>query len=323
MSEWLKGQKLENYGQYVPSSLSVPEPLQESWQQFLQQPKRMGPSTHNALSRALLDFSNQLVPYLTEQRYAGRLIYSGGDDVLAYTNLWEWDSWLWDIRQCFRGAEDPQQEFKNQGDYWQWSSEKPNPPVAKRPLFTMGCKATISFGIAIAHHSVPLAIALENLWQAEAEAKEHYSPDPQIPAKDAVQVRVLYGNGNILAATAKFDILDRWRSLLNCKITAEASLTAALFEQAAYVWNQHPAPVVEAIDVWVRAFCDRRDLLNDKDNKDNDNAKVEFQKHLQEFLIAIWQTTPPQECDRAIENWLKLAAFVLRNRQIELKEGVA
>jgi len=24
-----------------------------------------------------------------------------GDDVLAYTNLWEWDNWLWDIRQCF------------------------------------------------------------------------------------------------------------------------------------------------------------------------------------------------------------------------------
>jgi len=316
MSEWLKGQKLENYGQYVPSSLSVPEPLQESWQQFLQQPKRMGPSTHNALSRALLDFSNQLVPYLTEQRYAGRLIYSGGDDVLAYTNLWEWDRWLWDIRQCFRGAEDPQQEFKSQGDYWQWSSEESNPPVAKRPLFTMGRKATISFGIVIAHHSVPLAIALENLWQAEAKAKEHHSPDPQTASKDAVQVRVLYGNGNILAATAKFDVLDRWRSLLNCKITAEASLSAALFEQAAYIWNQHPVPLLEAIDVWVQAFCDRRDLFDRVDD-----AKIKFQNHLTKFLVAIWQTTPPQECDRAIENWLKLAAFVLRNRQIKL--GVA
>ena len=44
--------------------------------------------SHSALGRALLDFSNQLVPYLTEERYAGRLIYGGGDDVLAYTNLW-------------------------------------------------------------------------------------------------------------------------------------------------------------------------------------------------------------------------------------------
>lgn len=41
----------------------------------------------------------------------------------------------------------------------------------------MGHKATISFGIVIAHHSVPMAIALDNLWEAEAQAKEHLSPD--------------------------------------------------------------------------------------------------------------------------------------------------
>jgi CRISPR/Cas system-associated protein Cas10 (large subunit of type III CRISPR-Cas system) len=37
----------------------------------------------------------------------------------------------------------------------------------------MGHKATISFGIVLAHHSVPLAIALENLWEAEDKAKKH------------------------------------------------------------------------------------------------------------------------------------------------------
>ena len=100
MSEWLKGKKLKNYRHYVPQALDDQQP---TFAEFLELPKRMGPSTHNALSRALLDFSNQLLPYLTEQRYAGRLIYGGGDDVLAYTNLWEWDRWLWDTRQCFRG----------------------------------------------------------------------------------------------------------------------------------------------------------------------------------------------------------------------------
>ncbi|MFM6843655.1 MAG: Cas10/Cmr2 second palm domain-containing protein, partial [Dolichospermum sp.] len=99
MSEWLKGTKMKNYGDYIPSTLSV---KLENFPEFLEIQKRMGPSTHSALSRALLDFSNQLVPYLTQNRYAGRLIYGGGDDVLAYTNLWEWDKWLWDIRQCFK-----------------------------------------------------------------------------------------------------------------------------------------------------------------------------------------------------------------------------
>jgi CRISPR-associated protein Cmr2 len=267
----------------------------------------MGPSTHSALSRALLDFSNQLVPYLTEQRYAGRLIYGGGDDVLAYTNLWEWDSWLWDIRECFRGSEDPGNEFVSQGDYWRWNQGKPPENLTSRPLFTMGSKATISFGIVIAHHSVPLAIALENLWAAEEGAKEHKSPNNQI--KDAVQIRILYGNGNILKCTAKFDIFNQWKTLLNIS----TDLESAIFEQAAEIWQQHPAPVIDAIAPWTKAFCDRRDVF-----KKDEAAKKHFQKSLAEFLQALKITTEEKSGDRQIQSWLKLAAFVLRNRKIEI-----
>jgi CRISPR-associated protein Cmr2 len=275
----------------------------------------MGPSTHNALSRALLDFSNQLAPYLTEQRYAGRLIYSGGDDVLAYTNLWEWDSWLWDIRECFRGAEDPekqrgQEEFESRGDYWRWLCDEPNPPVAKRPLFTMGHKATLSFGIVIAHHSVPLAIALENLWSAEASAKQHQYQESK---KDAVQVRVLFGNGNILKATSKFDVFNQWRTLLRQNTP---QIESGIFEQAAQLWSQHPAPTREAIALWTIAFCDRRDLF-----KDNKVAKQEFQKHLANFLQALSLTTPEKDRDDEIQNWLKLTAFLRRNRNIDINLG--
>ncbi len=170
MSEWLKGKHLRKYSDYVPDELkqrvdTCDADLAPSFRTFLDQPKRMGPATHNALSLALLDFSNQLVPYLTERRYAGRLIYSGGDDVLAYTNLWEWDSWLWDIRQCFKGDEDESREFKSEGDYWQWNSgdvpkdAEDRPSLALRPLFTMGHTASISFGTVIANQGVPLAIA--------------------------------------------------------------------------------------------------------------------------------------------------------------------
>ncbi len=90
---------------------------------------------------------------------------------LAYTNLWEWDNWLWDIRQCFKGAKDPHGEFSNNGDYWKFKGKSNQ--LVDRPLFTMGSEATISFGMVIAHHSVPLAIALESLWEAEDAAKKH------------------------------------------------------------------------------------------------------------------------------------------------------
>jgi len=325
MSEWLKGTKMNTYGKYVPDKLvakvresgdkerenqelqRLEKEVADLFIEFLNQTKRMGPSTHSALSRALLDFSNQLVPFLTERRYAGRLIYGGGDDVLAYTNLWEWDRWLWDIRECFRGQPDPKKEFDDQGDYWRWKDIAKIPDnLVARPLFTMGSKATISFGIVIAHHSVPLAIALESMWEAEAEAKEHESPDGKL--KDAVQVRVIYGNGNTLKATCKFDTFHLWQKLLSMP-----NLEPAIFEQAAIVWEQHPVPIPEAIKSWCEAFCDRREKLTD--NKDD------FLKALSEFLINLWNNTEKRSLDFDVQNWLKLAAFMLRKRDIKIGEN--
>jgi CRISPR-associated protein Cmr2 len=321
LSKWLKGTKLKKYRDYVPDKLiekaSADLELAPSFNEFLDEKKRMGPSTHAALSRALLDFSNQLVPYLTEQRYAGRLVYSGGDDVLAYTNLWEWDRWLWDVRECFRGKPDPAQKFGNGGDYWQW--QDPNPDhlpenLSKRPLFTMGGSATISFGIVIASQSVPLAIALEHMWEAEAGAKDHFCETlgKEHCKKNAVQVRVLYGNGNVLKATAKFEAFYLWRKLL------DIGLEPAMFEQAAQVWAQHPVPNETAIVAWTSAFSDRRDVFKDSGAGSINTAKQDFIDRMSKWLIKMCETNDRPTRDDEIGYWLKLAAFVLRKREIKL-----
>jgi CRISPR-associated protein len=349
MSEWLKGEKVGTYDQYVSSTL-IPLPklveLQELIDEergklgkltiaelasltdeqleqlvqprkitdFLELDKRMGPSNHNALSRALLDFSNQLVPYLTEKRYAGRLIYAGGDDVLAYTNLWEWDSWLWDIRQCFRGDRDPANDFKSAGDYWQWTDKSTTPAnITQRPLFTMGSNATISFGIVIAHQSVPLSIAIENLWAAESQAKEHQSEHSH--KKDAVQVRVMYQNGTILASTAKFAVFNHWQKLLQIvkRLEHKLKLDPLVFEQAATAWEQHPVPNIAAIKPWCRAFCNRRAVFGD-----DIVIQRRFEEVLGDFMTELIKQTQTSELNAEMRNWFKLAAFTLRCREIKL-----
>ncbi len=304
-------QELKKLGTAPPSEdCSKKQALYQSFQSFLTETKRMGPSTHAALSRALLDFSNQLVPYLTEHRYAGRLIYGGGDDVLAYTNLWEWDQWLWDIRQCFQGGTDPRREFDSKGDYWHWRGQtvptdrEGKALLSSRPLFTMGSRATISFGIVVAHQAVPLAIALQALWEAEAAAKEHHYANQK---KDAVQVRVLYANGNQLYCTCKFAVFRTWQALL------QAYDKPALFEQAALLWAQHPIPEPNAVSLWVRAFVERRDIF-----QGSENQKALFTQALSTFLATLW--AHEAHLDQEAVHWLKLAAFVHRNRTIPLRE---
>lgn len=305
MGKWLNGEKLKPYGDYMPKSPDAESvtPALEAFQTNVR--KRMGPSTHGAFSRALLDFSNQLVPHITEERYAGRLIYGGGDDVLAYTNLWEWDSWLWDIRECFRGEPDPNEGFKNTGRYWQVDDQyaETYPHLPERPLFTVGERASASFGVVVAHQSVPLAIALENLWAAEQGAKQYQCDDY---AKDAVQVRVLFGNGNILKATSRFPVFDHWRKLLDADLHVEASI----YEAAAQLWADHPVPDADSIVPWAHAFCQRREQLTEA----NQEA---FRDSLATYLRALFESTPPQQQLTQVQNWLKLAAFMLRNRTIK------
>ncbi|MEA5503673.1 type III-B CRISPR-associated protein Cas10/Cmr2 [Halotia wernerae UHCC 0503] len=91
MGDYVSGNKLEKYKSYIEED-AVNKNSQNFdhhlFNQFLDETnKRMGPATHVGLNRALLDFSNRLVPYLTEKRFCGRVIYSGGDDVMVVLPL--------------------------------------------------------------------------------------------------------------------------------------------------------------------------------------------------------------------------------------------
>ncbi|MGK7872773.1 MAG: type III-B CRISPR-associated protein Cas10/Cmr2 [Xenococcaceae cyanobacterium] len=213
----------------------------EETRPLLKTRKRMGPATHVGLNRALLDFSNRIVPYLTERRFCGRVIYSGGDDVMAVLPLEDLPEYLLSLRAAWCGKADPYLQdsdvpdvrFKAQEGYWQPQGDNlyglPN-----RPLFTMGEGATMSLGIVIAYKSVPLPTVLNALWEAEAErakkmqgvwAKKdcHCQRQPEIPPKDGLCFRVLYGSGNCLEALMKGHLLHQWWQFVNTSQRAELS----------------------------------------------------------------------------------------------------
>jgi CRISPR-associated protein Cmr2 len=203
MGRYVTGKKLKPYRDYLAAQatpyLTQPE---SPWQELLTLQKRMGPATHVGLNRALLDFSNGLVPYLTEQRYCGKVIYSGGDDVMAALPLEDLPEFLLSLRAAWQGAPDPGGDFRAEGGYW--IPQHPLPGLAERPYFTMGSGATMSMGIAIAHKSVPLPTVLEHIWQAEKERAK------KISGKDGLCFRVIYQSGNTLEALLKGSLLESW-----------------------------------------------------------------------------------------------------------------
>lgn len=214
MGDYVSGEKLKNYCCYINSDAidySNPEVNQSQWQDFFQTTKkRMGPATHVGLNRALLDFSNRLVPYITEQRFCGKVVYSGGDDVMSVLPLEDLPEYLRSLRAAWRGDPDPQGEFmmhpandNAKTGYWHMKSGT-SPGIPNRPLFTMGESATLSAGIIIAHKSVPLPTVLESLWKAESDRAK------KMPGKDGFCFRVIYGNGNELEALMSGTLLEKW-----------------------------------------------------------------------------------------------------------------
>lgn len=305
MGKYVSGSKLKNYGDYInKSAIDNSQIDPETWDNFCDKTKkRMGPATHVGLNRALLDFSNRLVPYLTERRFCGKVVYSGGDDVMAVLPLADLPEYLLSLRSAWCGENDPQGEFESRNSgYWHPIKDKNIKGLQQRPYFTMGEGATMSLGIVIAHKSVPLPTVLESLWTAEKERAKKLTgaswtvnpPSPQnlggnesensnkekeihsIPAKDGLCFRVIYGSGNTLEALMKGHLLEPWWDFISkCQKKGINDISPLLYRLAEDL-PRHAAITKNSklLSQAAKVICDRRD------EKLTDNLKTELAEWL-------------------------------------------
>jgi CRISPR-associated protein Cmr2 len=96
---------------------------------------------HRTISQALFQFSRQQVPDIVERQHLGRLVYAGGDDVLA----------LLPVPHVLSVAQQLQEAFGQ-----------------------ALAGGTLSAGVAIAHHLSPLQAVLDEARTAEQAAKNDY-----------------------------------------------------------------------------------------------------------------------------------------------------
>ncbi|MBI1240931.1 type III-B CRISPR-associated protein Cas10/Cmr2 [Umezakia ovalisporum] len=328
MGGYVNGRKLKKYEDYIIKDLVDKNHIrdEEAWEELLKNTrKRMGPATHVGLNRALLDFSNRLVPYIAEQRCCGRVIYSGGDDVMVALPLGDLPKFLRSLRAAWCGSQDPEGEFRCMGGYWQWNEKTPKPAdIPSRPLFTMGKEATMSLGVVIAHKSVPLPTVLEKLWSAEKDkAKKLLGGsigNKTISDKDGLCFQIIYGSGNTLEALMKGHLLESWWQLIQAiqnfkqvdfspilyrlaeELPRHADVTEndKLFRQVAEVVlhsrNQEvPENVKNALLTWLDeweewAFCIKQKNKNNQDDAlGNSPEDISMLLKFTAFLMSRWQ----------------------------------
>lgn len=124
---------------------------QTGWPDLLQKTRVIGPAVHGFITRALAHFAYEIVPWLVEDKHRARLIYVGGDDVLALASP----------ESVLNLAQDLQDHFSASfltGDRTQGYErlKKGAGPTSGRIIPMLGSHASLSAAIVIAHHKTPL-----------------------------------------------------------------------------------------------------------------------------------------------------------------------
>lgn len=165
------------------------------------------PGRHIAISQALNDFSTHLARHIVEDCCKGKLLYAGGDDVLALVAVDDLFDCMQLLRLAYSGiAPDAAMGLHEHiAGFDTGLTGKMKPGRARlllgqgfgylsgrdggvgRLMTLMGHKATASMGAVVAHHSAPLGMVLRELRASESRAKNS--------GRDAFCLRLLKRGG--------------------------------------------------------------------------------------------------------------------------------
>lgn len=144
--------------------------------QLLAAPRPASPAYHAALSGAMNSFALEVARWVVEELFYGRLIYSGGDDVLAMVTVDDLLPCLFALRCAFSGIvpggekEAVEELYRHLGTRL-GDIGKGHVKVHDRLYRMLGGRVTASAGAVVAHHMAPLQAVLRRLREAEKAAK--------------------------------------------------------------------------------------------------------------------------------------------------------
>lgn len=165
---------------------------------YMKSPRPASPARHAAISGVLNDFSTHVARHLIEDVFKGKLLYAGGDDVLAMVSLDDLLPAMLLLRAAYSGVGDLSGV---PGDVAMKGLQlgKGFVRLDGRLMPMMGSRATASMGAVVAHHQAPLSHVLRELRSAEKRAKEHKDH-----GRNAFCLRVMKRSGGEVGVTSRF-----------------------------------------------------------------------------------------------------------------------
>ncbi len=199
------------------------------------QARAISPNRHLAISGALNDFSQTVVRHVVEDEHLGRVLYAGGDDVLAMLPTADLLSAMQRLRHAYSGSAPADEKTDwgmvrnrqgdvrrrlvlNQGFAW----------LNGRLMRMMGPNATASTGAIVAHHLAPLGTVLQALRAAEKRAKNE-------GGRNAFSITVVKRSGTTLSLTEKWgEPMDLLNALI-AFLRAEGTSRRAVYNSLAWM----------------------------------------------------------------------------------------
>jgi CRISPR-associated protein Cmr2 len=327
LGKWLSGAS--------PSSVTLGDvvhpDVRSQMQDGLHQPAPYGPSRHAGLSAELNDFAIFGVPAIIEETY-GALVYSGGDDVLAFLSPSKVFDAALKLRLGFAeggGATlSPRRAFLPYTQHTQ--QQAAGASTSEGMHYWLGTGLTMSAGIAIAHHMTDLRAVIEAAFEMEEKAKE---PGGKKKGRDALSIAVLKRSGERLEVwmpwfatsnnggkLASLDVLQDWLSAFSGPASSTAS-TAAISPSILGDLRAERAIACADIAGKAKALTLRLEFLISRHSRAPGASQPSQAASLAEKTVSLWKElvsrgwAEEEAWDHACLNLIAVAAFLAREHR--------
>ncbi len=281
----------------------------ERLRRYGDQKRAVSPGRHMAISGALNDFSLHVVPHIVQKEYPGRLLYAGGDDVLAMLPVADLLPAAARLRDAWSGVS--RHAPKDTGESFRptLKLEKGYAWLGGRLMRLMGEHASASAGLVVAHHQAPLARVLREVRAAEKAAKEE-------GGRNAFHIRIIKRSGGALYLTLKWEHAGLLEELIEFLRDPDLS-RRAVYNTALWLKNlPEPKGDAEMLSS-LMAFQFERQYRKKLSKKEKETLKKKLED-LSKKLAALAASQAGGK-RKWLENFLSVAEFLAR----EMRQSAA